>query len=338
MKKSITMKDIAEKLKMSVSTVSKALSDDPTISLMTSERVKKLAKEWNYIPNEAARHFKLSRTYTIGLVIPRMLDEFYILAINGAENIAATEKYNVVIVQSHEDPANEGKIVDLMRRNRVDGVLIAITKNTQDMSPFHNLINIGIPVVFFARPPREKGFDYVTADNESGAFRATEFLINKGHSRIGHLMGPGSLEVSHIRLKGYKKALQKNKISFEPDLVWEVDLSPHSTSLAMQYFMKLKHPPSAIFAFKNYISLDAMDFIKRNYPDKLNEIDFTGFGNLPLFRYLDRKPLASIEENSFEIGLEAAQLLIKKIKALQNGKKEKKHFVVVPSQLVVHEK
>ena len=81
-----------------------------------------------------------------------------------------------------------------------------------------------------------------------------------------------------------------------------------------------------------------MDFIKKNYPDKLNEIDFTGFGNLPLFRYLDRKPLASIEENSFQIGQEAAQLLIKKIKALQNGKKEKKHFVVVPSQLIVHEK
>lgn len=338
MKRSITMKDIAEKLKMSVSTVSKALSDDSSISLMTSERVKKLAKEWNYIPNEAARHFKLSRTYTIGLVIPRMLDEFYILAINGAEKIAASEKYNVVIVQSHEDPANEEKIVDLMRRNRVDGVLIAITKSTQDMSPFHNLINIGIPVVFFARPPREKVFDYVTADNESGAFRATEFLINKGHTRIGHLMGPASLEVSRIRLEGYKKALQKNKIKFEPNHVREVDLSVPSTSLAMQHFMKMKHPPSAIFAFKNYISLDAMDFIKKNYPDKLNEIDFTGFGNLPLFRYLDRKPLASIEENSFQIGQEAAQLLIKKIKALQNGKKEKKHFVVVPSQLIVHEK
>ena len=336
MKKGVTLKDIAQKLHMSVSTVSKALNDDTCISIMTRERVKKLAADWNYIPNEAARHFKLNKTFTLGLIIPNMLDEFYVLAINGAEKVATMEKYNVIISQSHEDPANEEKIVDLMKRNRVDGVIVAITKKTQDMSPFQKLENIGIPVVFFARPPKDDFFDYVTADNEGGAFKATEFLIKQKHERIGHLMGPESLAVSHIRLQGYKTALQKNKIGFDPDLVKVVDLTEESTLTAMSQFMKMKSPPTAIFTFKNYISLDAIEYLKKKFPSKLKKIDFAGFGNLPLFRYLDRKPLASIEENSYQIGFEAAQLLFRNINSEEPEEKEISHHIKVPCKLVIH--
>src|SRR6185436_19573941 len=106
-----------------------------------------------------------------------------------------------------------------MKRNRVDGLIVVITKKTQDMSPFANLKNIGIPVVFFARAPKVDSFDYVSADNEGGAFKATEYLIKRGHKRVGHLMGPESMAVSQKRLQGYKTALQKNKIGFDPRLV-----------------------------------------------------------------------------------------------------------------------
>ena len=336
MKKGVTLKDIAQKLHMSISTVSKSLNNDFSISSMTKERVKKLAADWNYIPNEAARHFKQNKTYTLGLILPNMLDQFFVLAINGVEKVAAMEKYNVIISQSHEDPVTEEKIVDLMKRNRVDGVIVAITKKTQDMSPFQKLENIGIPVVFFARPPKVDFFDYVTADNEGGAFKATEFLIKKKHERIGHLMGPESLAVSYIRLQGYKTALQKNKIRFDPDLVKVVDLTEESTFLAMSQFMKMKSPPTAIFTFKNYISLDAIEYLKKKFPAKLKKIDFAGFGNLPLFRYLDHKPLASIEENSYQIGFEAAQLLFRNINSEESEEKEISHHIKVPCKLVIH--
>lgn len=337
MKKGVTIKDIALKLNMSISTVSKALSNDVSISALTKERVKKLANDWNYIPNEAARHFKLNKTFSLGLIIPNMLDEFYVLAINGAEKIAFMEKYNVIISQSHEDPVTEEKTVDLMKRNRVDGLLVAITKNTQDMSPFHTLENIGIPVVFFARPSKEDSFDYVIADNEGGAFKATEFLIKKGHRRIGHLMGPEPLAVSHLRFQGYKRALKKHKIDFDPALVKVTDLTEESTFLGMSQFMKMKSPPTAIFSFKNYINLDAIEYLKKKFPKKLNKIDFTGFGNLPLFRYLDHKPLASIEENSYQIGLEAAQLLFKNIRLRESEEEKDPQHIKVPCKLVIHQ-
>ena len=336
MKKAVTIKDIAAKLNMSFSTVSKALNNDPSISTPTRERVKKLAADWNYIPNEAARHFKLNKTFTLGLIIPNMLDQFFVLAINGAEKIAARENYNVIISQSHEDPTNEERIVDLMKRNRVDGLIVVITKKTQDMSPFLNLKNIGIPVVFFARPPKDDSFDYVTADNEGGACKATEYLIKKGHKRVGHLMAPESMAISQKRLQGYKTALQKNKIMFDPDLVKVVDLTEESTFSAMSQFMKMKYPPTGVFTFKNYISLDAIEYLKKKFPAKVNKIDFTGFGNLPLFQYLDQKPIASIEESSYEMGEEAARLLFRLIKEDDSIMTRAAQHIQIHCKLVVH--
>lgn len=336
MKKGVTLKDIAQKLNMSVSTVSKALSNDPAISELTRERVKKLSVEWNYVPNEAARHFKLNKTFTIGLIIPDLLDQFFVLAINGVEKIAAREKYNVIVSQSHEDVLHEEKIVDIMIRNRVDGVIVAITKNTKDMSSFKKLINIGIPVVFFSRYPQEPSFNYVSANNEDGAMKAMEFLVKKGHTRIAHIMGPETMQVCQIRLDGYKKGLKKNHIEFDPSLVRVVDFTPASTYKAMLQLMKIKRPPTAVFTFKNYFSLDAIDFLKINYPDKLNKIDFVGFGNLPLIQHLDHKPAASIEENSYTMGIEAAQLLFTNMTLQETEQKEISHHIKVPCKLVVH--
>lgn len=279
---------------------------------------------------------KLNKTFTLGLIIPNMLDQFFVLAINGAEKIAATEKYNVIISQSHEDPANEERIVDLMKRNRVDGLIVVITKKTEDMSAFLNLKNIGIPVVFLARPPKDDSFDYITADNEDGAFKATEYLIKNGHSRVGHLMGPECMAISQKRLQGYKTALQKNKIGFDPDLVKVVDLTAESTFFAMNQFMKMQSPPTGIFTFKNYISLDAIEYLKREFPEKVNKMDFSGFGNLPLFRYLDHKPVASIEESSYEMGEEAARLLFQFIKEEDSLTTRPAQHIKINCKLVVH--
>lgn len=107
MKKGVTLKDLARKLNMSVSTVSKALGNNAAISDATRERVKKLALEWHYIPNEAARHFKQNKSFTLGLIIPNLLDQFYVLAINGVEEVAAKNKYNVIVSQTHESEEKE---------------------------------------------------------------------------------------------------------------------------------------------------------------------------------------------------------------------------------------
>jgi LacI family transcriptional regulator len=336
MKKGVTIKDMAKRLNMSISTVSKALNNDASISTLTKERVHKLAQEWNYIPNESARHFKLNKSFTVGLIIPNLLDQFYVLAINGVEAVAEKENYNVILSQSHEDVGNEEKITNVMIRNRVDGVIVAITKNTVDMLLFEKLISIGIPVVCIAREPKGSSFNYVSSNNKEGAYNATDFLIKKEHRRIAHIMGPQSMKTSQVRFEGYIQALQKHKMPIKEELIKEVDFTEASTTMAMKELMKLAFPPTAIFTFKNYITLDAIEYLKRKYPDRLDKIDFVGFGNLPLLQYLDHKPLASIEESSYEMGEEAARLLFQEINETQEAENKATKHIQIPCKLVVH--
>ena len=336
MEKAKTLKDIATRLNMSISTVSKALNNDASISILTKERVRKQAREWNYIPNESARHLQLNKSFMIGLIIPDLLDRFYVLAINGIEEVAAKENFNIFLTQSHEDIEKEEHIGDIMIRNRVDGVIVAITKNTVDTAFLEKFKLVGIPVLCIVREPQNHAFNYVSVNNREGAFKATDFLIIKGHSRIAHIMGPKTLHISQIRLEGYKEALQKNKIPLDMELVKVVDFTKQETATAMQQLMKLKSPPTAIFTFKNCISLDAIGFLKRKYPDKLDLIDFTDFGNLPLFDYLDHKPIASIEEDFYEVGKQAAQLLFRMINEEEDTQKENYGKIEIPCKLIIH--
>jgi LacI family transcriptional regulator len=336
MKKGVTIKDIAKKLHMSVSTVSKALNNDPSISALTSERVKALAKELNYVPNEAARLFKLSKTFTLGLIIPDILDQYYAFAINGVERVAEEQGYNVILSQSHEDVATEARIVDVMVRHRVDGVIVSVTKNTTDMAPFQKLLAMGIPVVCITREPKAEQFDFVSSNNREGAFTATEFLIKKGHRRIAHLMGPAGMRTSQARFEGYKEALEANGIPFREALVQVVDLTPESTYQAMERLLQLAEPPTAVFTFKNYLTLDALHYLKMHQPALLDSIQFTGFGNLPIIHYLDHKPLASIEESSFEIGEEAARMLFERMAEKDGEEARQYRFRQLPCRLVVH--
>jgi DNA-binding LacI/PurR family transcriptional regulator len=217
MEKGKTLKDIAKKLNMSISTVSKALNNDACISTLTKERVQNQASEWNYIPNESARNLKLNKSFTVGLIIPDLLDPFYVLAVNGIEQIAVKENYNIILTQSHEKVETEENIVKVMIRNRVDGLIVAVSKETVDMLLFEKFKSVGIPVICIVREPQNHSFKYVSVNNEEGAFKATNFLIKKGHRRIAHLMAPKTLEISLIRLEGYKNALKKNSIPLDPE-------------------------------------------------------------------------------------------------------------------------
>lgn len=327
---------MAQKLNMSVSTVSKSLNNDHAISAFTKERVKELARRWNYVANESARNFKLNKSFTIGLVIPDLRDPFFVEAINGIEEVAGAENYNIILAQSHENTNKEENIVHVMIRNRVDGLIAAVTKHTIDMALFEKFGTVGIPVVHIVREPGNDCSSYVSVNNVEGAFKATAFLIKKGHRRIAHIMGPQTMPISLARFEGYKQALHRHGIPLDTTLVREVDFTGKETEKAMLGLMKLKSPPTAIFTFKNDITLDAIALLKRAYPARLDRIDFTDFGNLPLFKYLDHKPVASVEEDFHEVGRRAAALLFEMI----NGKEQvcdKDHMSIkIPCKLIVN--
>ncbi|HYH57277.1 MAG TPA: LacI family DNA-binding transcriptional regulator [Anseongella sp.] len=311
----ITIKELAKRLNLSPSTVSKALHDYPGIGLVTKEKVKKLAKELHFVPNQAAIHFKQQKTFTLGVILPSLLDQFYSLAVNGIENYTMDHDYSVLICQSHENVEREKQLLSIMQRNRVDGLIISITKNTTDYSHITELQHSGIPVVFFVRKPTHLPCHNVTSDVYKGALEAVNLLIERGHRRIAYINGPVSWVASTERFLGYRDALMQHDIAYDPALVKVSDLTPRGNQDAIRALLAVPRPPTAVLTFKDYVMLDALQYLKRVKGTSGSEpVEFIGFGALPLFEYLDKQPLASIQEQPYQIGEKAASLLLNLIR------------------------
>ncbi|MBO0951443.1 LacI family DNA-binding transcriptional regulator [Fibrella forsythiae] len=309
MRRSVTLKDLAKELGLSVSGVSKALRNDPGIGDATVARVRQLAEERNYVPNLAAIHLKQKRNFKIGVIIPDLFDQFYGLALRGIEDTAARNQYSVVFTQTHEQPDRERALIETMIRNRIDGLLISITTQTDQTDFVDQLEAIGIPVVFFVRAPRDRPSYNVTADSFEGSREAITYLIRKGHRRIAHLRGPTLLSLSQVRYDGYLQALYDHQLPFDANLVKQPTPEPDSVDNLMRELMQLNDPPTAVFTFKNYLTLDAISYMQRNDSARVSPLDFIGFGNLPLLKHIDYRPLAAVDADPFDLGAEAFDLL-----------------------------
>lgn len=331
----ITIKELARRLNLSPSTVSKALHDYPGIGLVTREKVKALAKELHYVPNQTAIHFKQQKTFTLGVILPSLLDQFYSLAVNGIENYTMDHDYSVLICQSHESVEREKQLLSIMQRNRVDGVIISISRNTTDYEHITALQQADIPVVFFVRKPTQHPCHNVTSDVYKGAFEAVQLLIERGHRRIAYINGPASWVASTERFLGYRDALMQHGVGYDPSLVEVSDLSPGGNQEAITALMGLPDAPTAVLTFKDYITLDALLWLKKHDPapgDRKPE--FIGFGALPLFEYLDKQPLASIQEQPYQIGEKAASLLLDLIR--DPGAERNFQQIALPCNLKVY--
>ncbi|MBN8786945.1 MAG: LacI family DNA-binding transcriptional regulator, partial [Terrimonas sp.] len=239
---------LPRKLNISISTVSRALHDHPSIGLRTKMQVQKLAAEMNYEPNQTAIQFKQGKTFTIGLILPNLMEEYFSLAINGVEELAFKNNYNVLIGQSHDDLEREKKIVETMRKHRVDGLLVSISKQTGSIEHFEQLDKYKIPVVFFDRVPNVPDIHSVWCSLYYSTIDAVELLFKKGHQRIGFIQGPLSLNIKNERLDGYIEAHKRNKIPLQESLIATTDLSKESTTQALEKLLSLKNKPTAILA------------------------------------------------------------------------------------------
>lgn len=306
-----TLRVIAGMLNISVSTVSKALNNHYSIGLTTKEKVQKLAKELNYTPNQAAIHFKQKKSYTIGVILPNLSDQLYSRTITGLEDYLMAKNYNVFICQSHESLNREKELVSIMQKNRVDGVIITITKDTTSFEHLKMLEEWNIPVVYLIRNPGDMECYSVNSNVFTGAVDAVNFLVKRGHKRIAHIKGPDMLITSNERHQGYIQGIQSNHLKLDQSLIKTTDLDKKSTQEAVKQLLQLDDPPTAILTFKDAMALDAIQLI-RNLELKPNkEIEFIGFGNSHVFEYLDTAPLASVEQQPYQIGAKAADMLFR---------------------------
>lgn len=313
---SVTIKDIALKLNLSKSTVSRALRDSYEISDETKKLVLEYAKKINYRPNPIALSLKERRSHTIGIVVPEFSNNFFSQAINGMESIAYSSGYNVIITQSHESYDREVINVEHMAYRSVDGLLISVSVETENYDHLKQLHDRGLPIVFFDRIVEEIDTYKVVCDNFKGAYDATTHLIKNGYKNIAHITSAEQLFITQKRLAGYRKALEDNKIPFQQDLIKHCVHGGTVTKEvedAITSLLSKKKKPDAILSAGDRITTVMLPVLKK-LNKAAHKIAYMGFSNSDLTD-LFTPSLSVIRQPAFEIGQAAMEQLIKIIES-----------------------
>ena len=313
MKAKATLKQIAKEFEVSISTVSKALSDSPEISEATKIKIQEYAKLQNYKPNSIAKNLKNQRTNTIGVIIPNILNPFFAKVFSGIEKAALAKGYNVITGISNESHDKEMQVMDMLNNGTIDGFIVSVAEETQskkEYQHFKEIINSGTPIVMFDRVAEGIVCDKVIVDDFESSFDATQHLIKLGSKKIALLSTISNLSVGQLRVEGYQKALEVNKIKMEPNLlVIENDIESFDTKLASLF---KNEKVDAVFALDEHASTMAMKLaIKKGIkiPEQLNII---GFADGVWSKRLTPS-LSTVSQHAPEIGAKAAELLINKL-------------------------
>ncbi|HOI87058.1 MAG TPA: LacI family DNA-binding transcriptional regulator [Lentimicrobium sp.] len=307
----ISINDIARALGISPSTVSRALKDHPDISAETKKTVQEYAEQVNYRPNALALSLKRQRSNTLGLIIPEISHHFFSSVISGIEEVAYAKGYRLIICQSNEDFQREVINTHLLFDNRVDGMLISISKNTLDHTHFRDVIDSGIPLVFIDRVSDQVETDKVVTADFEGALLATSHLVGIGRRRILHLASPEHLHIGKQRMNGYLKALENAGISPDPELILQCDTRQEVSRLENR-ILELAKGIDGIFAVNDFTAIATMQVLRENNYKIPEEIAVVGFGNDPIAG-IAYPTLTTIDQRGAEMGKTAADILLRRI-------------------------
>lgn len=325
----VTISDIARELNTTAATVSRALSNHPSISIKTKEAVQKTATRLKYKKNTIAASLQSGKTNFIGVIIPSAEITFFGSVIHGIESIANLNGYNILIYQSNENMEHEAKGIETFLSARVDGILASISKNTTDFNHFLEVKARNIPLVFFDRTNDNLGLPSVVIDDFKGAFLATEHLIKQGYKRIAHITAAQHIKIWNTRLKGYKKALATYKIPFDPELIYVGDISVESGKEAVKFFFDKPNPPDAIFAVEDFTALGVIKELKDRKVKIPEEVGVIGFAN-ELFAEHITPALSTVDQQTVLMGKESIKLLLELISGKEKIESSKRKVVLEP--------
>lgn len=313
MKSKATLKQIAKELGVSVSTVSKALSDSSEISDSTKIKIKEFAKLKNYKPNSIAKNLKNQRTNTIGVIIPNILNPFFAKVFSGIEKRALERGYNVITGISNESQKKEEGVMEMLNNGTIDGFIISLAEETQSEKKYTHIkevLNSGTPIVMFDRVADEIKCDKVIVDDLDSAFDATNHLINIGCRSVVLLSTIDNLSVGKLRLEGFKKAIEnRNQIVNKELLILENDIDFFESKLDE---LLSSEKIDGIFALNEVATTTAFRLVLKRGFKIPEEINFIGFADGVWSKRLTPS-LSTVSQHAPEIGKNAADLLIDRL-------------------------
>lgn len=309
-KRHISLKDLAEELGVSISTVSRALKNHPDISAELTQKIQQLAHERNYVPNPLAMGLLRQQTKMIGVIVPDIVTHFYASIISGIEDIANQHGYFCIISSSGESIQKEVESVKNLLKARVEGLIVCLSQETREFSHFNRLIENEIPLVFFDRVPSGLNVPTVTVDGVSAVKSIVHHFYENGCRRIGYISGPEHLSITQNRIRGFRDGLAKCGLPFDEDLIVSSNLSPADATEATKKLLALQKLPDAIFGINDTVAFAAMKEIKRQGLKIPDDIALVGFTD-EFHSTVVEPALTSVTHPTFQMGQEAARLFFK---------------------------
>jgi len=324
-----TIVDIAVELNLSPSTVSRALNGIGRMNEETRQDILKLAKQWGYHPNPHAQRLKQIKTSTIGLIVPELIHHFYSQIIKGVDNILDLNGYQQIICVSNEEYEKERAAARILLNARVDGLLIALSHETNNFDHIKELVDEEIPIVFLDRICEDIEAPYVTTDDFEGAKMATQYLIQTGCKNIAFLKGPENISTSFSRYMGYKEVLKKANIIFDEELV----IKQEAESGVEKQLIELLNGNKidGLFAHSDYHAFQAMEIIMKSGFKIPEDIQVIGYADEPLASYTTPK-ITTVKQPAFEIGRAGMELLLGEIESGEKGEPK-----ILGTQLVIRQ-
>ncbi len=306
----ITISMLAKELRLSISTVSKAINDSHEISPQTKLRVNKMAKELNYVPNHFASSLGTGNGKTIGVVIPEVVDSFFAQAINGIEAVAVEKGYHVMIYLTHESFEKEKMILKDFESGRVDGVLLSVSRETIQTTHIVDLMKKGVPLVFFDRVINEIFTTKITTNDYEMAYQATTYLIKKGCKKILFLSFSNLLSISNKRLNGFKDAQKDQGIKLNNQNVLLFKNDPKKDYQLLKNHLNSRNQADGILASVEkfgFTIYQACEALRLRIPEDVQVISFSNHDAASFMN----PPLTTVSQPAFEMGKTAATILMK---------------------------
>lgn len=321
----VTIKDVAKALNVSVSAVSKAFNDKYDIKPETRDKILRVAREMGYSPNPIARKLTQKRSYNIGVVVPEFLNPFFPKVILGIQEVLHPKGYQVLIMQSNENAETELANLKTLVDNFVDGIILSLSQESENIAYISNLISNDFPIVLFNRVNDSLNVSKVVFDDYKWSFFATEHLIQQGITDLAYITGPLHFTLCRNRLRGYEDALRKHKIAIRRENIFESDFMMDKAEMIIESLIQKNRLPKGLVCVNDPSAKGAIRILKK-YGYKIpDDVAVIGFTETPSGALID-PPLSSVEQPSVQMGHVAAELLLRQIES--NGIKTAETIVL----------
>jgi len=308
-KKRVSISDLARQLQVSASTVSRALSGHSAISEATAKRVMALAQDIGYQPNSLASGLRKGRSNLLGVVVPHIDGNFFSQVVKGIEAAASKAGYHVLICQSNEDMAHERKNLETLMNAQVEGIMVSLSRTTNEFRHFEKVRKRDIPLVFFDRVLEGHDVNAVVLDDRAGGYRATRHLLEQGYRRIAHFSGPQYLNIYKHRRQGYEDALREYGLPVEEALIVFGQMNMEDGNAGMRQLLALPQPPDAVFSGSDFSAAGALEVLNERGLRVPEDVGLVGFSN-ELFSRLTVPHITSIDQHCELMGRTATRLLL----------------------------